>query len=100
MLTDDDVERLQKVIVEPLEKRMVSVEVKIDKNTERLGAVEDRLGSVENRLEVVEDRLEVVEDKVDGLRTDVNAIHVIISSDKEELGRRIQKLEKHSGITP
>ncbi len=93
MLTDDDVKRLQKVIVEPLEKRMVSVEIKIDKNTERLGAVKDRLDSVENRLEVVEG-------KVDGLRIDVNAIHAIVSADKEELDRRVQKLEKHAGLNP
>ena len=84
MLTDGDVKRLQKVIVEPLEKRLVSVEIKLDKNTERLEAVETGLGSVENRLELVENRLEVVEGKVDGLRIDVNAIHAIVSSDKEE----------------
>ena len=93
MLTDDDVKRLQKVIVEPLETRMVSVEVKIDKNTERLGAVETRLGSVETRLDVVED-------KVDKLTLDVNAIHVIVSSDNDEFDKRIQRLEKHSRITP
>lgn len=93
MLTDDDVKRLQKVIVEPLEKRMVSLEIKLDKNTERLEDVETRLGSVETRLDVVED-------KVDKLTLDVNAIHIIVSSDHDEFDKRIQRLEKHTSPAP
>lgn len=36
MLTDDDVKILKKVIVKPLEKRLVSIENKLDNITVRL----------------------------------------------------------------
>lgn len=86
MLTDEDVRKLQQVIVVPLEKRMVSVENKVDNLTDRVESVENKVDNLSS--------------DVSELKINVNAIHVIVSEDRDEFGKRIERLEKHVGINP
>lgn len=93
MLTNDDISKLQKVILRPIEERFDSLERKIDSVDDRLGSVDDRLGSVEKKV-----------DKLTGdvtyLKIETKAIHHLIETQDKDFRERIEKLEEYTGITP
>ena len=98
MLTDDDVKLLKKVIVEPLEKRMVSVEGKVDHLTDRVESVEGKVDNLTDRVDDLTGRVGSLEGNVEKLEARVNAVYLIVKEDRKELGKRIDRLEKRSGL--
>jgi predicted nucleic acid-binding Zn-ribbon protein len=89
MLTKNDLSQIRDIVVEVVQDNIRPIDL-------RLEAVERKLASLDSSLEEVKVTVNKMMGEIADLKLETSAIHEIISSERKEFEKRIEKLEQQA----